>query len=90
MYEYDSSSKSWNQLNDIMRNGDCDNWFGHSLAFTHEQGLMIGCPQENERAGAVYYYVQSDTSNGKQYVLEQKIMPSDGEPYYWFGNDNQI
>mmetsp|Transcript_18558 Transcript_18558/g.32645 ORF Transcript_18558/g.32645 Transcript_18558/m.32645 type:complete len:1114 (+) Transcript_18558:41-3382(+) len=75
VYEYDSSSKNWTELSDVMTNADCDNWFGASLAFTYDYGLLIGCPREDKNVGAVYYYEPSDTG----YVFRQKMVASDGD-----------
>eukprot|EP00581_Thalassiosira_minuscula_P000525 CAMPEP_0183747294 /NCGR_PEP_ID=MMETSP0737-20130205/67186_1 /TAXON_ID=385413 /ORGANISM="Thalassiosira miniscula, Strain CCMP1093" /LENGTH=781 /DNA_ID=CAMNT_0025983003 /DNA_START=219 /DNA_END=2564 /DNA_ORIENTATION=+ len=73
----DSVSYSWYRLgydpsqliNDPLMNEDCNGWFGSSISFTSDGGLMVGCPKN----GALYYYVLTDT---EEYVLQQKITPS--------------
>ena len=73
LYGYDSLLNSWKQLNGVIRNDDCNNWFGYSLAIAqdHDHGVMVGCPKEKERAGSLYYSVQSEHVNNTQYILEK-------------------
>ena len=90
IYEYNALADAWNQ-NGIVINDDCDGLFGSSLAFTDDQGLIIGCSNELNRTGAVYYYVQSETYAGIKFVLKkQKISASEGDLFDDFGHAEQI
>lgn len=73
IYEYNTSSKSWSLLQ-FMRNDDCDNWFGSSVSFTYDLGLLVGCAKDDDEAGAVFYYEPSSSAG---YALRQKITTSD-------------
>eukprot|EP00584_Thalassiosira_punctigera_P026886 CAMPEP_0172578946 /NCGR_PEP_ID=MMETSP1067-20121228/138996_1 /TAXON_ID=265564 ORGANISM="Thalassiosira punctigera, Strain Tpunct2005C2" /NCGR_SAMPLE_ID=MMETSP1067 /ASSEMBLY_ACC=CAM_ASM_000444 /LENGTH=590 /DNA_ID=CAMNT_0013371653 /DNA_START=212 /DNA_END=1984 /DNA_ORIENTATION=+ len=84
VYDYDPSSESWIELNQVTTNNDCDDWFGASLAFTPDLGLLVGCPWEDDKAGAVFYYELSDAG----YVLRQKLVVSDGGKM--LGDSNRI
>ena len=86
VYNYDTASKNWSQLNNMIRNDDCPAFFGVSLDFTFDYGLLIGCPMADKRAGAVYYYEPSGTG----YVFRQKITASDKSPSDKIGMMEQI
>jgi len=88
VYEYEVTSQYWKQLNGTIINDDCDANFGDSLALTMSNGLLIGCPGEQSRTGAVYYYTQAIT--GDQYILQQKIQLLDGEFNDDFGGSGQL
>ena len=81
MYEYDLQSNSWEQVNDVLTNDDCDSFFGDILKLTQDGELFIECTGEaisTGQTGAIYYYVKQGTDG--QYVLQQKITLSDGVP----------
>lgn len=48
------------------------------MALTGDDGLVIGCRQENDITGALYYYKRPDSAI--RYVFKQKLVASDGVP----------
>ena len=60
-------------MNDTITNGDCGGRLGESIKITNVNSLVIGCPEDDGKAGSVYYYTQSDA--GDQYVFQQTIKP---------------
>ena len=86
LYEYDSLSKNWVQLGTAITNEDCDNFFGVSLAFSYDGGLLVGCALDDNNAGSVYYYEPSHTG----YSFRQKIVAMDRERGDMFGNMEQV
>ena len=72
VYEHNTSTGDWTEPNPVTTNYGCDGWFGASLAFTDNLGLLVGCPREDKKAGAVYYYEPSNAG----YVLRQKMVAS--------------
>ena len=88
VYEYSESSMSWVQTSDAITNADCDELFGASVAMADEGTLMIGCPGEQTKTGAVYYY--SRLMTGVPFKLQQKIQSLDGSSNEQFGGPNQI
>lgn len=90
VYEYDSSSSSWVHMDHALHNINCDGGFGSSLAWTHDDGLIIGCHAENSGTGAVYYYQSIDSDTGFHFALNQKIIASDGTYDFNFGFLNGI
>ena len=84
LFEYDPTLAMWKELQDgfIHHSDHTGNDFGASLAFTDDNGLIVGCPGEN----ALYYY---GLSNGK-YILIQKITSLDGGPDDFFGDDISV
>ena len=88
LYEYDPSRKIWQQEDAIIVNDECGIYFGHSLAWASNGGMIIGCLGGNDDIGAVYYYDRSGPE--KRFALQQKIMASDGKAGDLFGSWGQI
>ena len=87
LYDYDPVSKEWTQpFGEVMTSEVCDNWFGVMLAFTYDYGLLVGCAQDDFRAGSVHYYEPSD----KGYVFKQTVVASFRAKNDFFGNLEQI
>jgi hypothetical protein len=75
VYTFDPSSQLWILLDGPISNHDCDRLFGSTTVLVEDGGLLIGCPGENDNAGAVYFYSQSGTDH--HYEFQQKITLSD-------------
>ncbi|KAL9188109.1 hypothetical protein ACHAXT_006487 [Thalassiosira profunda] len=86
LYEHNRATQKWTQMNEIMTSDQCSNWFGVSLAFTYDYGLLIGCPRDDMNAGSVYYYAPSETG----YEFIQRIVPRQRGPNMMFGDMDQI
>ena len=83
IYEFDSLFNSWIYLQVQVMNDKCDAYFGSTLAFSQDGGLLIGCTGDVSNTGAVFYYTSS--SGEGQYVFQQKFVASDGAPDDHFG-----
>ena len=78
VYRYSSDLLQWGLI-DIIINHGCVGKFGDSLDITNGTDLVIGCPLDDGKNGAVYFYKQKD-GDGK-YSFRQKITPQDGEGF---------
>ncbi|KAK1732664.1 hypothetical protein QTG54_016641 [Skeletonema marinoi] len=87
IYEYNTSSNRWSLLK-FIRNDDCDNWFGSSVSFTYDRGLLVGCAKDDDEAGALFYYELSSSNVG--YVLRQKITTSDRDAIDLIAQANSV
>ena len=57
-FDYDVASDAWEQnLNKTLRNEDCDGEFGSSMAYTSDDGLLVGCPGEDDAKGRSFCIV---------------------------------
>mmetsp|Transcript_3616 Transcript_3616/g.7725 ORF Transcript_3616/g.7725 Transcript_3616/m.7725 type:complete len:1409 (+) Transcript_3616:124-4350(+) len=81
--EFNSSSSTW-QISHTITNDDCGSApFGDSLAFTPDgKGFLVGCYQQDNGKGAVYYYTFNTTNNVP--ILEQKISGINDELFGYF------
>lgn len=76
LYLYNSSVNSWKAIEGPSTNGvDCDGEIGTEVVLMEDNGLMIGCGEENFGAGSIFYYRMSDV--GGEYIFQQKITASD-------------
>ena len=59
VYEYSpySSQAPWTSVDHVtLTNDECDGGFGHRLELVQDQGILVACPGDNYKNGAVYYY----------------------------------
>jgi len=93
VYQFNSTTKGWDPRAGAIANID-GAYCGASVAVTHDQGLLVGCPYhprtENgaDFSGAVLFFTWSE-SDGR-YILRQTIRASDAIDYDYFGDTNQI
>eukprot|EP01083_Nonionella_stella_P229517 812292_1 len=89
-YEYDPLSKSWITLtNQTLADEDCDGNFGASLAFSGDDGLLVGCPMKDDATGAVYSYQRYDNDDGSWgYEHIQTITAKGGDKLEQFGGNS--
>jgi hypothetical protein len=86
LYLYNSSVNLWEASEGPSTNGiDCDGEIGTEVVLTEDNGLMIGCGEENFGAGAIFYYEKSDA--GGEFIFQQKITASDNARNDNFGWD---
>ncbi|KAL7468518.1 hypothetical protein ACHAXS_008744 [Conticribra weissflogii] len=86
LFEYDPTLKIWKLMHRIQHvDHDCIT-FGASLAFTDDNELVVGCPNEEDNTGALYYYV---LSSGK-YEFTQKVTASDRAAGDFFGDQISV
>lgn len=74
VYQYSSDLLQWGLI-DIISNHSCVGKFGDSLEITNGINLVIGCPLDDEKNGAVYYYKRKEGDG--RYSFRQKITPQD-------------
>lgn len=86
LFEYDPTLKIWKLMHRIQHVDHNCITFGASLAFTDENDLVVGCPNEEQNTGALYYYV---LSSGK-YEFIQKITASDRAAGDFFGDQASV
>jgi len=86
LFEYDTTLKIWKLMHRIQHVDHNCMTFGASLAFTDENDLVVGCPNEEENTGALYYYV---LSSGK-FEFVQKITASDRAAGDFFGDQVSV
>ena len=72
VYEYNSISDSWEEIDDIIVDKNCHDCegVGVDIAFRDDGGLFISYPRKNE----VTYLVPTNFENGGEYVVQQKIL----------------
>jgi hypothetical protein len=78
LFDFDPSFNAWKQAGNPMVSEECGTselGFGYSIALAGENGLLIGCPSDNDSVGIVRYY-KRDTNTGG-YIEQQKISPFD-------------
>ncbi len=87
VYEYDSLTASWTLVADSIANDDCElGIFGTAVEVTDIGNVLISCQRDiHGHTGAVFYYTRSSSSDSVQYVMQQKIIPSDGSAGDEFG-----
>jgi len=85
VYTYNTTSGKKLSEFPIHTNSHCKKWFGHSVELT-DNGLFVGCPDDDkpDNPGVVFFYQQSDNDEG-EFILPQKIEPSNGEAADRFG-----
>jgi len=71
-YEFDSLTKSWNQVGGILTNEDCSGWFGYGVKFTDDEELLVLCDDDN----TLYYYEKQE----EEFIVKQSIV-FDGRVY---------
>lgn len=62
--------------------------YGYSIALVGENGLLIGCPSDNDSVGSVRYLTRN--SSTESYIERQIITPSDESIKYFGGGDTQL
>ena len=78
IYEYSSLSDSWEEIDDIIVDKNCQDCIGVGvdLSFRNDGGLFVSYPRKNE----VSYLVPTSFENGGEYALVQKIhVDEDGD-----------
>lgn len=91
LFKFDPSFHVWKQTGNPLVSDECgsiDLGFGYSIALVGENGLLIGCPSDNNSVGSVRYYT-IDPNTG-EYIEEQKITPFDQSIKYFSGGDTQL
>lgn len=82
----------WTQMGNPTVREECGNesdfGFGYSIALVGENGLLVGCPLDNDSVGSVRYYTK-DSSTGT-YIERQIITPHDQSIKYFGGGDTQL
>jgi hypothetical protein len=84
VYQYDPDTTSWLQAGSPITNDECESYFGTAVAIMENGNLLISCPRDNYRRGAVFYYTRS-TESDYEYVMQQKIVSADGKSDDEFG-----
>jgi len=75
VFEYDAEAGSWIQIGSPITTDECElGYFGSSVGIMENGNLLISCNRDNGKTGAVYYFARS----GAEYVMQQKIVASDG------------
>jgi len=65
-YEFDSLTKSWNQVGGILTNEDCSGYFGYDVKFTDDEELLVLCDDDN----TLYYYEKQE----EEFIVKQTIV----------------
>ncbi len=82
VFEYDAEAGSWIQIGSPITTDECElGYFGSSVGIMENGNLLISCNRDNGKTGAVYYFARS----GAEYVMQQKIVASDGSVGDEFG-----
>ena len=71
LFDFDPSFNAWKQAGNPMVSEECGTselGFGYSIALAGENGLLIGCPSDNDSVGTVRYY-KRDTNTGSTSYL---------------------
>ena len=92
VYVYDPSSKSWMQSSgEPMVNKECgtnEMGFGYSLSLVGSNGLLIGCPLDNDSVGTVRYYTRHPSTG--DYIEQQKVAAFDQSIKNFGAGDTQL
>ena len=96
LFERIPSFNLWKQVGNPTVSEDCGGasnfGFGYSIALVGEDGLLVGCPADNNSVGTVRYYTR-DLSTGTyigKYTERQIITPFDQSIKYFGGGDTQL
>eukprot|EP00984_Skeletonema_dohrnii_P006438 scaffold2300_cov116-Skeletonema_dohrnii-CCMP3373.AAC.6 len=96
LFERIPSFNLWTQVGNPTVSEECggasDFGFGYSIALVGEDGLLVGCPADNNSVGTVRYYTR-DLSTGTyigKYTKRQIITPFDQSIKYFGGGDTQL
>eukprot|EP00985_Skeletonema_marinoi_P014617 scaffold7427_cov157-Skeletonema_marinoi.AAC.5 len=103
LFERIPSFNLWKQVGNPTVSEDCGGasnfGFGYSIALVGEDGLLVGCPADNNSVGTVRYYkgitryYTRDLSTGTyigKYTERQIITPFDQSIKYFGGGDTQL
>ncbi len=91
LFGFDPSFSAWHQAGNAIVSEECGTselGFGYSIALVGENGLLIGCPSDNNSVGTVRYYTRDP--NTEEYSEQQKISPFDQSIKYFGGGDTQL